>query len=71
MQHVLVFVLLLKSTDTLRFCFSISFAEKVSLVHIVFNVVLLKTKKCWQRYMYKEIKKIGNENIILGPAVYL
>lgn len=46
MLHVLVFVLLLKSTDTLRFCFSISFAEKVSLVHIVFNVVLLKTKKC-------------------------
>lgn len=45
---LLVFVLLLnsKSTDTLRFRFSISFAEKVSLVHIVFNVVLLKTKKC-------------------------
>lgn len=56
---LLVFVLLLnsKSTDTLRFCFSISFAKKRSLFHIEFNVVLLKTKNVDRDMCIKKYKK--------------
>lgn len=63
---LLVFVLLLnsKSTDTLRFCVSISFAKKRILFHIEFNVVLLKTKNVDRDICIKKYKKISNKNII-------
>lgn len=55
---LLVFVLLLnsKSTDTLRFCFSISFAKKRSLFHIEF-ILLLKTKNVDRDICIKKYKK--------------